>query len=148
MYQLCVVGGKKYSYLCYGMSKGTSSDKGHRNDLRQLRQTFVTSRFFAVRMLCTSMQSIDCHIAMAGCHITIVYCHLTIGAYQCLHNMTSRATVRPWQIMLKNQAFMLCSYTGNYAPIMTGIQLVIHLQYILLTDFKLPCNTRVHVLSL
>lgn len=44
-------------------------------------------------MLCTSMRSIDGHIAIAGCHITIVYCHLTISAYQCLLNVTSRATV-------------------------------------------------------
>jgi len=45
MYQPCVVGGKKYSYLCYGMSKGTSSDRRYRNDIDtklQLRQTSLT----------------------------------------------------------------------------------------------------------
>ena len=46
-------------------------------------------------------------------------------------------STRPWQIMSKNQTIMLCSYGSYYA-----------LQYILLTDFKLPCDACIHVQSL
>jgi len=60
----------------------------------------------------------------------------------------------PWQIMLTNQAIMLYSYADHYAPgwalfyaSLTGLEFNFSI-IILLTDFKLPCNTRVHVLSL
>jgi len=61
--------------------------------------------------------------------------------------------------MLNSQAIMLCFYasTTSYYALdrvllcsinRLGIELVINLPYILLTDFELSCDTCVHVLSL